>query len=550
MSEQQYTRQAPIPERGNDGIAPPPRLLWLIVGLFLFIGIFGLLALITYQREQRIVALAPLAIIAVIVFAAGSLFAAWMFRKNLPRRFGLWLLAGILILAVLGSAVSVVIYRNVLPPRYQEGIVTVVPFMRVFLPPTPVGGALPTAAPNTGGNISPEDLLAAPLVLGTPTPPIEATAEVTQPVIQVEPSVTPTATPTPTATLTPTLTPTTESAQSAAPAQQNDVSVSVSIPPAVTRPGGARLYGFTHIKQGWNECGPANITMALSYYGWRDDVSVAAAFLKPNKEDKNVNPGEMVAFVNERTQVRAITRIGGDLNLLKDFLAADFPVVIETGYMFEGYDWIGHYQTIVGYDDVAKIFYLYDSYLGAGENGEGIAESYSELDEQWKHFNRTFIVIYPPDREAEVARILGARADLTAAAENALAIAQTEARANPQDPFAWFNMGTALTKLERYDEAAAAFDQSRRVGTLPWRITWYQHSPFEAYFYAGRYSDVLALVNGNLANTPYVEETYYWQGRVLAAQGDSNGAAAAFSRALTHNPRYTAARTALDELSA
>lgn len=549
MSEQQFTRQSNIPEPGYDGVAPPPRLLWLVLGMSLFIVIVALIGLIAYQNEQRLTALIPFGLIAVAGVGAGVIVAAFLYRKSLPRRFWLWVLAGLFVLGILSVIGGVVIFRSFLPPRYQEGIVTVVPFMRALLPPTPSGGALPTAAPDQSGGISPQDLLTAPLVLGTPTP--EQTVEVTEEAILVEssptPTITPTATVTPTVTLTPTVEATAEAAQSAPPTESSDSAVSVSVP---SRPGAARLFAITHVKQGWNECGPANITMALSYYGWRDNISVAEAFLKPNDEDKNVNPAEMVAFVNEHTQVRAITRIGGDLNLLKDFIAAELPVIIETGYMFEGYDWLGHYQTVVGYDDVAKVFYLYDSYLGPGDNGAGIPESYDSLNEQWKHFNRTFIVLYPPEREIEVARILGVRADLAGAAEHALEIAQQEARANPQDPFAWFNIGTALTRLERYDEAAAAYDRSRQVGTIPWRITWYQHGPFEAYFESGRYSDVLALVQSNLNNTPYVEETYYWQGRTLAAQGDSSGAASAYSRALSLNPRYMAAQQALDQLNA
>ncbi len=544
MSEQQL-----IPERGyeRDGLTPPPRLLWLGLGFFLFIVIFALIGIIVYQYEQRLTALIPLAAIGFAVLLVAGAFSLWIFRRNLPRRFGLWLLIALFLLVIVGSLSSIVIFRSALPPRYQEGIVTLVPFMRAFMPPTPVGGSLPTAIPDEGG-ISPQDLLSAPLTLGG-TPTATPSPESTREVIQVEASATPvvTSTPQPTATLTPTVEPTVESAQSVEPTRPSEFEVSASMP---SRPGSARLFGFTHIKQGWNECGPANITMALSFYGWRDPITSAQAFLKPNDEDKNVNPGEMVAFVNERTQVRAITRIGGDINLLKDFLAAELPVIIETGYMFEGYDWLGHYQTVVGYDDLGRVFYLYDSYLGPGDNGEGIAESYETLDEQWKHFNRTFIVIYPPEREAEVARILGVRADLVGAAEHALEVAQAEARANPQDPFAWFNIGTALTRLERYDEAAAAYDRSRQVGTIPWRITWYQHGPFEAYFGAGRYGDVLALVQANLNNTPYVEETYYWQGKTLAAQGDRSGAASAYNRALALNPRYTAAQQALDQLNA
>ena len=38
--------------------------------------------------------------------------------------------------------------------------------------------------------------------------------------------------------------------------------------------------------------------------------------------------------------------------MLKRLLANNLPVIIETGYMYEGSSWLGHYQTVVGYDDL------------------------------------------------------------------------------------------------------------------------------------------------------------------------------------------------------
>ncbi len=307
-----------------------------------------------------------------------------------------------------------------------------------------------------------------------------------------------------------------------------------------------RLTGFTHIMQSWNNCGPANLAMALSYFGWDRGEKVIADNLKPGREDKNVSPHELVAFVNDSTGLKALTRMGGNLELLRALVSAGFPVIVETGFMPEGYDWLGHYQTIVAYDDVSKQFWLYDSFLGDGANGEGLRESYRELDGNWQPFNRTFIVIYRPEDEAALRSVLGEHASPGAAAEIALASAREEARVNRMDVFAWFNMGTSLTKLGRHEEAAVAYDQSRRTGTLPWRMTWYQFGPFEAYFYSGRLDDVMALVQVNLANgARYVEETWYWQGRVLQERGDLNGARNAYIQALQHNRFHAAARDAL-----
>lgn len=468
-----------------------------------------------------------------------------------PPRILLWGVIGLFVLFIVGLVAGLYIFRNVLTTGQQYRVVTLVPFMEALMPhhPTPPGGIIPTAAPQSTNSISPDDLLNMPL--NQPEQTEEPHAENTTPeptnVSVLQPTATATFTPTPAPTLTPTatptLTPTPAQAAQANPGSVGQTRLTSYLP-------SHRLYGFRHEQQTWNNCGPANITMALSYYGWTQDQTFAAEFLKPGgREDKNVNPIEMVNFVNEQTAVRALTRIGGDLDLLKTLLTHDFPVIIETGYMPEGYDWIGHYQTIVGYDEAQRLFYIYDSFLGTGVAGEGISETYEVIDRGWQAFNRTFIIIYEPSREGEVQQILGEMADPLLAAERAFDIAQMEARANPQNAFPWFNMGTALTRLGRYEEAAAAFDRARQVG-LPWRMLWYQFGPFEAYFNVGRFDDVISLAEVNLTNgASDVEETYYWQGRALAAKGEAQRAAEAFRRALLKNPRYTAARDALDSLS-
>ena len=158
-------------------------------------------------------------------------------------------------------------------------------------------------------------------------------------------------------------------------------------------PSSARLNGIRHVYQDWNNCGPANLTMALSYFGWSYGQGRAASFLKPTIEDKNVSPAEMVAFVNqEQTElpdVRALWRFGGTLDLLKRLIAAEFPVVVESGYDVEDLGWMGHYETVVAYDDAEQTVWVYDSYLGIG-SGFGRTYSYQEFDEWWRHFNGRF----------------------------------------------------------------------------------------------------------------------------------------------------------------
>ena len=77
----------------------------------------------------------------------------------------------------------------------------------------------------------------------------------------------------------------------------------------------------------WNYCGPANLSMALTFWGWDGDRDVVGAYVKPSDKDKNVMPYEMEDFVETQTNgMGALTRMGGDLDLIKSLIAAGFPV--------------------------------------------------------------------------------------------------------------------------------------------------------------------------------------------------------------------------------
>lgn len=311
-------------------------------------------------------------------------------------------------------------------------------------------------------------------------------------------------------------------------------------------PPAARLNGIRHVYQDWNNCGPANLTMALSYFGWSYGQQRAASFLKPTIEDKNVSPAEMVEFVNasqtELPGVQAMWRFGGTLDVLKRLIAAGFPVVVESGYDVEDLGWMGHYETVVAYDDETQTIWVYDSYLGIG-SGYGRTYSYQEFDGWWRHFNRTFLVLFPLDRTDELRAALGAYVDVAWTASTALDTALQEAAADQSDAWAWFNAGVSAAKLGNYYDAASYFDLAFALG-LPFRVTWYHFAPYEAYYNVGRTDDVIALADNTESTTVYVEETYYWRGMAYAAQGRTGEALSQFALAIDYNRNFDAAEDA------
>ncbi len=324
-----------------------------------------------------------------------------------------------------------------------------------------------------------------------------------------------------------------------------------SMPSPTPLPGSVMLASPAWEKQDINNCGPAALAMYLRYFGWEGDQFDISNLVKPVREDRNVNVEELIYYV--RTQagwLNAEYRVGGDIQLLKRILAAGIPVMIEESFYFEDPFWpnddlwAAHYQLLTGYDDAQQTFTAQDSFHGANHK-----VPFSTLDDYWKIFNRVYILVFLPGQVETVKSILGPDWDVDTNRRHALETAQAEAEADPEDAFAWFNVGSNQVYFENYNEAALAYDQARNL-SLPQRMLRYQFGPFLAYFHAGRNQDLLALTEYALQRTPNAEEALLWHGWALYRDGDSTAAVEEFRAALEANPNYLDAQYALDFMGA
>ncbi|MGB3714719.1 MAG: C39 family peptidase [Candidatus Promineifilaceae bacterium] len=394
---------------------------------------------------------------------------------------------------------------------------------------TPIPTALPAPlrapADSQTAVVLPDFPTSTPTIIPTPRPLVNET---------LPPTFTPVAIATAKATATATATPT--SSPTATP----------TIPPIV------RLEGMEVIAQQFNNCGPANLTMVLNFHQQGLNQTEVGNSLKSSYDDRNVSPDEMVAYVQSATPLRAEYYSGGDIELLKHLLASGFPVIVERGFLpSESLGWMGHYLTLFGYDDTDQTFLTMDSYQGPWDDS-GRYESYESMGELWEHFNNTFIVVFRPEDAQELSRILGDNyASLNRMWLSSAVKAQERTEQDPENAFAWFNLGTNLTVLgeitgevDFYDNAALAYDRAREIG-LPWRMLWYQFKPYRAYLEVGRIDEVLALT----LSAQSVEETHLYRGHALFEAGDIRGAESSYRRALQLNPNFTMAEAALASLT-
>ncbi|MBI9050692.1 MAG: C39 family peptidase [Anaerolineaceae bacterium] len=333
-------------------------------------------------------------------------------------------------------------------------------------------------------------------------------------------------------------------------------------PQATSIPDSYYASGFKYVDQhgAWNYCAPANLAMALTFWGWEGDRLDVGHSVKPNDNDMNVMPYELESYVNNETPYQAIARVGGDIDLLKQLVAADFPVVVEKGTVIRetstGQDtWMGHYSYVTGYDDATQMFMTQDSFYTPDYE-----VPYSLLEDEWQGFNYVFLVVYPPEKSAQLMTILGELENEARSYQIALENASSEvySKNGIQTFFAWYNRGSSLSRLQDYGGAAEAFDKAfQTLAAMPegeapkkvMRIVWYETTPYFAYYYTGRYNDVINLatqVMDMATNVPYLEESFYWRALARFAVGQDEEAAKDLCTSLEYHPGFAPSEAAMN----
>lgn len=289
-----------------------------------------------------------------------------------------------------------------------------------------------------------------------------------------------------------------------------------------------------HVFQTYNNCGPAALSMGLSYFDINASQQELGDDLRPykptpgNNDDKSVTLEEM----GEKAESFGLSfyhRPNGSVAMLEEFIAADIPVITRT-WLHPDED-IGHYRVVKGYDRNQGVIIQDDSY-----EGPNLSYEYQIFNTMWKKFNYEYLVIFPSEKTAEVEQIIGENVDESTAWLNAKKKAEELLSANPDDIYARFNLSIALYHLGLYEESIEEYEQVQ--SSLPFRTLWYQIEPIDAYFQVGDYERVFEITqdlfeNGNRAYA----EAYVIRGKSYAAMGVVENAQREYEQALLYNSR-------------
>lgn len=331
----------------------------------------------------------------------------------------------------------------------------------------------------------------------------------------------------------------------AAPTKPPAVSSAAAAPYQVANLPARKILPITyHVFQSFNNCAPAALSIALSYYDIYKTQQELANDLRPYNnpqginDDKSTTPDELGAKAEEYGLI-PYYRANGNIDLLRQFIAADIPVMMRT--LLHADENFAHYRVVKGYDNVTRELIQDDSY----EN-KNLRFSYNKFLTLWQQFNYEYLILVPLGKQAIAEGILGENLDPIVSWRGAVRTAEAELAKDPGNLRAGFNLSVALYNTGDYQGSVDAYEkvQSR----LPQITLWYQIQPIQAYFEVGDYSRVLSLVSSILAKNISFSELYILRGKVYIQQGQPELAKKEFQQAVFYNKNSESAREALNSV--
>lgn len=316
----------------------------------------------------------------------------------------------------------------------------------------------------------------------------------------------------------------------------------IQLPPL---PDSKTLENDYHIFQSFNNCGPAALSMTLSYFGISVSQEELGRQLRPyqipggDNDDKSTTLSEL-AQKGEEYNLLSYHRPNGNPELIKQFINNDIPVITRT--WLEDNDDIGHYRIIKGFDDTTQEFIQDDSY-----QGKNLRYSYEKFNRLWEKYNYEYLVFVPKDKQEIAEQILGDDKDETTAWKNAVKLSQQQLAENPNNVYARFNLSVAHYHLGDYEKSIEEFEQVE--SQLSFRTLWYQIEPIQAYYALENYDRVFEITDKILNNhNRAFSELYVIRGEIYKKQGNIDAARSEFEQAVFYNNNLKSAQEALNSL--
>lgn len=286
--------------------------------------------------------------------------------------------------------------------------------------------------------------------------------------------------------------------------------------------------------------------MALSLYDINISQEVLGNELRPyqvssgDNDDKSVTLAELEKKAVDLGFV-AYHRPSGDIELIKQFIANDIPVVTRTLTSVD--EDIGHYRVVIGYDDARQQILQNDSL-----QGRELWFDYNLFLDLWKPYSYEYLVFVSPDKMNLAEAILGVNADKATVWRTTATRLEQEAKNNPSDVQLQFSLAVAYYNIGEFQRSVNTFESIENQ--LSFRTLWYQIEPLLAYQKLGLYDELSTRIENILNNhNRAFSELYQIRGEVYLAQGRVAEAKQEFELALIYNRNFEPAKQSLSMLN-
>jgi len=287
-----------------------------------------------------------------------------------------------------------------------------------------------------------------------------------------------------------------------------------------------------HIYQSFNNCGPATLSMALSYENINISQSELGKILRPyqipggDNDDKSVTLNE----VAEQAKVYGLVsylRPNGTIEKIKQLVSVGVPVVTRTWLKSD--EDIGHYRVVRGYDDNTQELIQDDSL-----QGKNLRISYSEFEKLWVPFNFEYLVIVNDSKKSTIERILGLELETRTAWKNAKTRIEKEIQLDPQNWHLTFALSRIYFYLNDHKKSVEEFDKVENK--LSFRTLWYQTEPMYSIYETKDFDRVISITEKILNNhNRAFSELYILRGDIFKSRNQINIAKSEYQKAYLYN---------------
>lgn len=300
-----------------------------------------------------------------------------------------------------------------------------------------------------------------------------------------------------------------------------------------------------HVLQSFNNCGPASLSMQLSYFDIQASQQEIGQKLRPyqnaigDNDDKSVTLEELAEEAKNYNLV-SFHRPNGSIMILKQFIAQDLPVAVRT--WTKPNEDIGHYRIIRGYDERTREIIQDDSL-----QDKNLRFSYEDILTMWQPFNYEFLVLVPKEKESVAETILGENLDSLVAWKKSKERLLQELQKDPDNMHNLFNISIVSYHLGDYKGSVNYFE--RVENRLPFRTLWYQIEPILAYQKLGNDERVFQITDRILNNQNRAfSELYQIRGEIYLSRNQRELARQEFQQAILYNQNYQKAKDSLETL--